>query len=164
MLQMEYNHVRPYVYSHSDPLTNYAHNNQSVGHNWGGNFRELIAVARYHYGRWFADGKLTIGTRGLDFDTPEDSFNYGGNIFKDYEEDRPWDIGVSIGQGNKTKIFIADIQAGYLINPQTNLKVFASVIHRNFDPSQDTLTTFSNSTTWFQVGVRSDIFNWYFDY
>jgi len=164
MLQMEYNHVRPYVYSHSDPLTNYAHNNQSVGHNWGGNFRELIAVARYHYGRWFADGKLTIGTRGLDFDTPEDSFNYGGNIFKDYEEDRPWDIGVSIGQGNKTKIFIADIQAGYLINPQTNLKVFASVIHRNFDPSQDTLTTFSNSTTWFQVGMRSDIFNWYFDY
>lgn len=164
LLQMEYNHVRPYVYAHSDPLTNYAHNNQGVGHMWGGNFREVIAVARYWNGRWFADAKLTLGTRGLDFDTFEDSFNYGGNIFKDYEEDRPYNTNVKIGQGNKTQILIADFQAGYLINPQTNLKLFASVIHRNFDPSQETLTAFSNATTWFQIGLRSDIFNWYFDY
>lgn len=164
LLQIEYNHVRPYVYAHSDPLTNYAHNNQSVGHQWGGNFREVIAVARYHYGRWFADGKLTIGTRGLDFDTPENSLNYGGNIFKDYEEDRPFDTGVKVGQGNKTQVFIADVQTGYLINPQTNLKLFASVIYRNFDPTQETLTAFKDATTWFSVGLRSDIFNWYFDY
>lgn len=164
LLQIEYNHVRPYVYAHSDPLTNYAHNNQGVGHQWGGNFREVIALARYHYGRWFADGKLTIGTRGLDFDTPENSLNYGGNIFKDYEIDRAFDTGVKVGQGNKTQVFIADLQAGYLINPQTNLKLFGSVIYRNFDPTQETLTAFKDSTTWFSVGLRSDIFNWYFDY
>jgi hypothetical protein len=29
LLQLEYNHVRPYVYSHSVPITNYGHNNQS---------------------------------------------------------------------------------------------------------------------------------------
>ncbi len=106
LLQAEYNHVRPYVYAHSDPLTNYAHNNQSLGHNWGGNFREVIAVARYHYRRYFVDMKMTYGQRGLDFDTAEDSFNYGGNIFKDYEEGRPYDTGVSVGQGNKTNIVI----------------------------------------------------------
>ena len=32
LLQLEYNHVRPYVYSHSDPLTNYGHANQSLEH------------------------------------------------------------------------------------------------------------------------------------
>jgi hypothetical protein len=163
-LQAEYNHVRPYVYAHSDPLTNYAHNNQSMGHQWGGNFRELIALARYHHGRYFADAKITFGERGLDFDTAEDSFNYGGNIFKDYELDRPYDTGVKVGQGNKTTIFIADIQAGYLVNPATNLKAFAGVIYRNFDPTQETLTTFKDSTTWFSIGLRCDIFNWYFDY
>ncbi|HEX9980401.1 MAG TPA: gliding motility protein RemB [Flavobacterium sp.] len=164
LLQAEYNHVRPYVYAHSDPLTNYAHNNQSMGHQWGGNFQEVIGIARFHAGRIFADGKITYGVRGLDFDTPENSANYGGNIFKDYEENRPFDTGVKVGQGNKTTVFIADIRAGYLVNPSTNLKFFASVIYRNFDPMQETLTAFKDNTTWFSIGLRSDLFNWYFDY
>ncbi|MNK70993.1 hypothetical protein D3C87_904330 [compost metagenome] len=71
---------------------------------------------------------------------------------------------MKIGQGNKTNVFIADVQGGYLINPMTNLKLFGSLIYRNFDPTQETATTFKQSTTWFSVGLRSDIFNWYFDY
>ena len=164
LLQLEYNHVRPYVYSHSAVITNYGHNNQSVGHQWGGNFEELVAIGRYHKGRYYADAKLTMGTRGLDFDTAADSFNYGGNIYKSYDEKRPYDKGVKVGQGNKTSIFIADIQGGYLINPMTNLKLFGSLIYRNFDPTQETATTFKQSTTWFSIGLRSDVFNWYFDY
>ena len=164
LLQAEYNIVRPYVYSHSDPITNYAHNNQSMGHNWGGNFKELILVARYFKGRYFADAKLTVGTRGLDFNTTEDNFNYGGNIYLDYDENRPFDTGVKVGQGNETKVLIADVQTGYLINPSTNLKVFANITYRNFNPHTTTATTFDQSTTWFSVGIRSDLFNWYFDY
>lgn len=164
LFQVEFNHVRPYVYSHSAVITNYGHNNQSVGHQWGGNFKELIVIARYHKGRLFGDAKFTMGTRGLDFDTAEDSFNYGGNIYKSYDEKRPYDTGVKVGQGNKTSIFIADIQGGYLINPMTNLKLFGSLIYRNFDPTQETAATFKQSTTWFSIGLRSDIFNWYFDY
>lgn len=164
LLQLEYNHVRPYVYSHSDPLTNYAHNNQSMGHQWGGNFQEFIAIARYFKGRWFADAKMTYGKRGLDFDTAENPFNYGGNIYKDYDENRPYDKGVSVGQGNKTTIFIADLQGGYLINPATNLKLFGSLIYRNFNPTADTKFDFKGNTTWFSVGIRADISNWYYDF
>lgn len=164
LLQLEYNHVRPYVYSHSNPLTNYAHSNQSMGHQWGGNFKELIAIARYFKGRWFADAKMTFGQRGLDFDTAENSFNYGGNIYKDYDISRPFDTGVAVGQGNKTTIFIADLQAGYLINPATNLKLFGSLIYRNFNPTVETQRDFKQSTTWFSLGFRADIFNWYMDY
>lgn len=164
LLQLEYNHVRPYVYSHSNPLTNYAHSNQSMGHQWGGNFKEFIAIARYFKGRWFADAKLTYGQRGLDFDTAENSFNYGGNIYKDYDIDRPFDTGVAPGQGNKTTILIADLQAGYLVNPATNLKLFGSLIYRNFDPTVTTAKDFKQNTTWFSLGFRADIFNWYMDY
>ena len=164
LLQLEYNHVRPYVYSHSDPLTNYGHANQSVGHQWGGNFREAIFMARYHHGRYFADAKFTYGIRGLDFNTAEDSYNYGSNIYLNYNEARPFDRNVRIGQGNKTMVAIADVQAGYLINPQTNLKLFASFIYRNFDPTKETLTAFKQSSTWVSLGLRCDIFNWYFDY
>ena len=164
LLQLEYNHVRPYVYSHSVPITNYGHNNQSIGHQWGGNFKEFIAIARYHKGRLFGDAKVTTGTRGLDFNTNEDKFNYGGDIYKDYDENRPFDSGVKVGQGNKTTVFIADIQAGYLINPATNLKLYASYIYRSFDPTQNTISTFTQSTNWFSIGLRADVFNWYFDY
>ncbi len=164
LVQGEYNHVRPYVYSHSDPLTNYGHNNQSLGHQWGGNFKEFVAIVRYHNNRYFADAKFTFGERGLDFDTTEDSFNYGGNIYKDYDVDRPYDTGVKVGQGNKTTIFIADLQVGYLVNPATNMKLIGSIIYRNFNPTKETLTTFKESTTWFSIGLRCDVFNWYFDY
>lgn len=163
-LQLEYNRVRPYVYSHSNPLTNYGHNNQSMGHQWGGNFQELIAIGRYNKGRYFVDSKFTFGVRGLDFDTATDQLNYGGNIYKSYETDRPFDTNVKVGQGNKTNIFIADIQAGYLLNPTTNLKLFCSFIYRNFSPTTETATVLRENTTWFSIGIRTDVFNFYFDY
>ncbi|MFM9825709.1 gliding motility protein RemB [Flavobacterium sp.] len=164
LLQLEYNQVRPYVYSHSDAITNYGHNNQGLGHQWGANFKEFIFIARYNKRRYFADFKLTSGVRGLDFADSGVKSNYGGNIYRDYVLDRFADSGVTVGQGNKTTVFITDLQAGYLINPATNLKLFGSFIYRNFDPSQNTLTTFKESTTWFSLGIRSDVFNWYFDY
>ena len=122
LLQVEYNQVRPYVYSHSNPITNYGHNNQSMGHIWGANFREFIAIARYYKGRYFADAKLIYGQRGFDFNNGTDNFNYGGNIYLDYDENRPYDTGVSIAQGNKTTVMIADLQVGYLVNPAYNLR------------------------------------------
>lgn len=164
LLQVEYNVVRPYVYAHSEPITNYGHNNQSLGHNWGANFTELIAMSRYHRGRYFADAKVTVGKRGFDFDASVDASNYGGNIYIDYDLDRPYNTGVKAGQGNTTNVFIADVQAGYLVNPATNMKVFASLVYRNFDPLQETANIVREGTTWFSVGLRCDIFNWYFDY
>ncbi|WP_333875844.1 energy transducer TonB [Flavobacterium sp.] len=164
LLQTEYNVVRPYVYAHSEVITNYGHNNQSLGHQWGGNFREFIAIARYHNGRYFADAKITVGTRGLDFNNDNDTFNYGSDIYRDYEEGRPYDVGVTVGQGNSTNVFIADLQAGYLVNPVTNMKVFGSLIYRNFTPATETALAVKESTTWFSIGLRCDIFNWYFDY
>ena len=164
LFQIEYNRVRPYVYSHSEPITNYGHNNQSLGHAWGSNFSELIGIARYNKGRYFADAKITYGTRGFDFDTPDNNLNYGGNIYKDYDESRPFNTGVTIGQGNKTKIIIGDVQIGYLVNPATNLKLFGSFVYRNFKPTTETITIFKETTTWFSIGFRTDIFNFYFDY
>lgn len=164
LLQLEYNYVRPYVYSHSSPITNYGHNNQNIGHQWGGNFKEFLAIARYHKGRCFADAKFTVGTRGLDFANSGANSNYGGNIYRDYDLERYADSGVKVGQGNKTAVFIADVQAGYLINPATNLKLFGSYIYRSFDPTQNTATAFNQSTNWFTLGLRADVFNWYFDY
>lgn len=162
-LQAEYNQVRPYTYSHNSIVLNYGHQNQSMAHLWGANFREGILIARYWNGRWFGSAKLTFGERGFDFNTQEDNFYYGGDIYRD-EGDRPFDNGVEIGQGNTTSVFIGEFQGGYLINPATNLKVYASVLFRDFNPDVDTATEFQSNSTWFNLGIRTDLFNWYFDF
>ncbi len=162
MLQFEYNRIRPYTYSHNTIATNYGHNNQSMAHLWGANFSEAILIGRYHYKRWFADAKLIFGVRGLDFNDGTDNFSYGADIFKNYN-DRPFDTGVEVGQGIKTKTFNGNLQAGYIINPASNLKVFTDISFRNFNPESITTSTFKSNTVWFNFGLRTDLFNWYFD-
>ena len=162
LVQFEYNRVRPYTYSHNTIVLNYAHNNQSMAHLWGANFSEAIIIGRYRYKRWFGDAKLIFGTRGLDFNNGTNDFNYGGDIYRS-EVDRPFDTGVEVGQGLKTKTFNGNLQAGFLINPATNLKVFTDITVRNFNPEATTASTFKNNTVWFNFGLRTDLFNRYFD-
>lgn len=162
MLQMEYNRVRPYTYSHNTMVLNYGHNNQSMAHLWGANFSEAILIGRYHYKRWFGNAKLIFGVRGLDFNHGSDNFSYGGDIYRDYNE-RPFDTGIEVGQGIKTKTFNGNVQAGYVINPASNLKVFTDISFRNFNPNATTTSTFKNNTVWINFGIRTDLFNWYFD-
>lgn len=162
MFQLEYNQVRPYTYSHNTIVNNYGHSNQPMAHLWGANFREFIIIGHYNYERWFADAKLIFGTRGLDFNDGTDNFSYGGDIYRNYNE-RPFDTNVKIGQGNKTQTFNAELQAGYIINPVSHLKVFTNISFRNFNPEANTESTFKNSTAWFNIGIKTDLFNWYID-
>ncbi|GAA4289783.1 hypothetical protein GCM10023163_01890 [Aestuariibaculum suncheonense] len=163
LLQAEYNRIRPYTYSHNTIATNYGHNNQSMAHLWGANLSEFILIGRYHYNRWFANAKLIFGVRGLDFNNDNDTYSYGGDVYRDYD-DRPFDTGVEVGQGNKTKVFNGNLQAGYLINPASNLKIFTDITFRDFNPEAETATTFKSNTVWINFGIRTDLFNWYFDF
>ncbi|MFO8147950.1 MAG: gliding motility protein RemB [Gillisia sp.] len=162
-LQAEYNQVRPYTYSHNSVVLNYGHNNQSMAHLWGANFREFIAIVRYRHNRWYGSAKFILGERGFDFNTEKDDAYYGGGIYRS-ERDRPFENGVKIGQGNTTTSIFTEVEAGYIVNPVTNLKVFGSLIYRNFDPMENTSQNSQSNTLWLNVGLRTDIFNWYFDY
>lgn len=162
-LQLEYNQVRPYTFSHNTITLNYGHTNQSMAHLWGANFREYLGIARYRQGRYYGKLKAIYGLRGFDYNTPEDMANYGGNIYRT-EEDRAFENGVEIGQGNTVHSFFTEAEIGYIVNPATNLKFFGSFIYRNFDAETNTESTFDNSTYWLNIGLRTDIFNWYYDY
>ncbi len=162
LLQFEYNRVRPYTYSHNTIVLNYGHNNQSMAHLWGANFSEAVIIGRYNYNRWFADLKFVFGKRGLDF-SDDSNIAYGGDIFTS-ENGRPGDTGIEVGQGNSTNLFHAELQSGYLVNPATNLKLFAYISYRDFNPDANTAKDFNQSTVWFSLGLRTDLFNWYFDF
>jgi hypothetical protein len=161
MLQGEFNIARPYTFSHGEIELNAGHYNQPLTHLWGGNFYEIIGVARYKKDRWFGTGKLIVGKKGFDFEGSD--ISYGGDIWRSYD-DRISDTGNEVGQGNSTNIFIADFQGGYLLNPVTNLQIFGGVTFRNFSPDQSGDVISENNTTWFTIGLKSSLFNWYMDF
>ncbi len=161
LLQGEFNVVRPYTFSHNTIRLNFGHNNQPLAHPKGANFREVIASANYNHKRWFGTARFIYGEQGRDFEG--DATAFGGDIFTS-ENNRPSENGIELLQGNTVTTFFADIQAGYLINPATNLKIFGNLIYRNFDPDAESATTFRNNTTWFNIGFRTDLFNLYNDY
>ena len=51
--QAEFNTVRPYSYASDTITTAYLHNNQSLAHPLGANFKEGVFVADYNYKRWW---------------------------------------------------------------------------------------------------------------
>ncbi len=162
-LQAEYNTVKPYTYSHNKTEINYGHVNQPLAHLWGSNFNEFTFIADYQKNRWFGNAKLTTGIKGFDYNSESDSYSYGGDIYRDNTE-RFDNYGVSTGQGNKATILIGELKAGYLLNPATNLKLFGSVLVRDFKTPVIDPVFENKMTTWFNVGFRTDINNWYFDF
>ncbi len=162
MLQAEYNRVRPYTFSHNTVVLNYANSNQALAHPWGASFYEAILIARYTKDRWYGIAKAIVGERGFDVLQNGDDAFYGGNIYRS-EDDRIADNGNEIGQGNNASFSYAQLEAGYLINPASNLKVYGQFIYRNIDPQFDNARVQGATTTWFNFGIRTDISNWSFD-
>lgn len=158
-LQGEFNYVRPYTFSHKTPILNYGHYGQSIAHNWGANFWETVLIARYQKERWMANFKLILGAKGFD----ENGLNYGGDIFLPYTT-RVQEYNNEVGQGAKATILNTDLQVSYLINPTTDLKVFGGLVFRKFTPEIPTTTFLENTTTWFTLGLKVDLFNWYLDF
>ncbi|PID69533.1 MAG: gliding motility protein RemB [Flavobacteriales bacterium] len=158
-LQGEFNIARPYIYSHETPILNYAHYNQPLGHLWGSNFWEVVGIANYQKDRWYGKVKVNLGNKGFD----QNGLNYGGNIYLS-NDDRISDEGIELLQGNNTRIFIGNIEAGYVVNPATNTKLFAGFLYRNFNPAMPLVNFQKNNTTWFTIGLKADLFNWYFDF
>ena len=161
-LQFEFNQVRPYVYSNNEIVLNYGHNDQSMAHLWGANFREFIAIARYQNERWYGTAKAIYGKRGFEIGDI-DTIYYGGSIYGN-DENIPSEFGIEIGQGNTANTFIGNVELGYIVNPSTNFKVYTNVLYRNNTIAEFDAVNLEESTVWVNFGIRTDIFNWNFDY
>jgi hypothetical protein len=162
MMQLEYNRVRPYTYSHNSVVLNYGNSNQALAHPWGANFYEAILIGRYTKDRWYGIAKAIYGERGYDILQNGDNAFYGGNIYGS-EDDRVSDNGNETVQGNISNFFYGHLEAGYVINPASRLKVFGQVIYRSQNPRYNNDLVRGESTMWLNIGLRTDIMNWSFD-
>ena len=167
-LQTEYNYVRPYTYSHHNPQQNYAHYNQPLAHPLGANFSEAVFMAQYKWKRFEIDASIMRAKYGGDFDG--DTISYGSNLFLStgtYAQEqgltamgsgRPSDFGIEMYQGNLTIIDYKRLAFSYLINPYTNFKISIAMVFRKSHNCYDEV-----NTQFFNFGLKSDLFNYYYD-
>lgn len=153
-LQAEYNHVRPYTYAHNISVQNYGHYNQPLAHPQGANFRELNLLASYRLNRWIFDYKLIACTYGAD----TSGINFEKDIYKPYLT-FVTEFGNKIGQGLKTRLSVHDLKIAWLVNPATNLQLNAGVTIRSEVSDHS-----DKSDIWWWFGLRSSLFNHYYDW
>ncbi|MGI8893259.1 MAG: hypothetical protein ACR2GN_07335 [Bacteroidia bacterium] len=151
--QTEFNYVRPFMYQHLNTLQNYGHYNEALAHPLGANFYESVSFLTYRYRRINLSAQVMYAVSGRDTGT----FNFGSNIFKNYQ-DRPTEFGNVHLQGLETTTLFTDLKLSYLINPKTNMNVELGVINRNLTNDLQ-----EQKTMWVYFGFRTAIYNYYYD-
>jgi hypothetical protein len=161
--RLEYNAARPYTYSHRVVLTNYGHFSSPLAHPWGANFQEFLAQVIYQRKRWELELQFNYGVLGLDTAGGQ---NFGTDIYLSYNG-RAQDEGNSIGQGITGNLIFTQLRAAWVANPATNLKLEAGLRYRNLTASESNITTrpFTlDESLWFFAGLRTELFNRYYDF
>jgi len=151
---VEYNSVRPYTYSETNELINYAEQNEPLAHPWGANFKEALAILNYSYKKFDFRGQLDYGRYGLDVD----STNYGKDIFKLYNKPAK-ENGNYIGQGLTTNLYYMEGTVSYLLNPKYNLRIELGGLYR-----RESNKLGINQTKMITIGLRSSFRNLYHDF
>lgn len=149
-LQLEYNTVRPFTYSHNDPYNSYTHYNQPLAHPLLSNFGELVCIARYQpLPRLALTGRFIHANPGENTATE----NWGANPLLSYEN-RVQDYGNEIGQGIKTTLDIVGVDASWML--YHNVFVDFKLLIRNKNSEDDTRDL---KTSLFGLGFRMNIWN-----
>ncbi|MBK8954373.1 MAG: hypothetical protein IPM34_02315 [Saprospiraceae bacterium] len=151
-IQAEWNVVRPYTYTFRDSIANYSHYHQSLAHPLGANFSEWLCKISYRISdRAFLKFSANYYQKGLD----RDSFNFGGNILKDYDT-RIGDSDNFLLQGEKHRVLNFKLESAYKLWPQTYLDLGIYLRNENSGLNKRTFV-------WFQLGFRMTIAKQSFD-
>jgi hypothetical protein len=144
-VQLEFNSVRPYTYTHFDSLNNWTHYGQSLAHPLGANFREYVALLRYQ-----PTPRLIIRARTLLMETGDDRTgdNWGGNILLDYDT-REQEFNNETGQGVSASTLILGLDASWELFHNCYFDVNVVSRRKNSTDAQ-----FDRNATLFTAGIR----------
>ena len=155
MFILEYNSVRPFTYSQKESATNYGHNYEALAHPYGANFREYLGIVNYRYKRWNFNLKVNVIDGGAE---SNDSISSGSDIFKSYL-DRERDFGYKIGYGDKYVQTIVDTKLSYILNYNYLLN-----LQFGFQNRSQNLSGLISTERLFYFGLKTSLFNLYYDY
>lgn len=147
----EYNYVKPFTFSHGNSMENYGQSYQPLAHPLGSNFKELIGILKYNYKKVAVEFKVIYAQKGFDYD----SLNYGGNIYRSYNDNRQ-EYGNFILQGNNGYSKYAELKFSYLINPKWNNSFEFGIAYKNQKTPQQTY-----NNIFIFAGIRANLYNDY---
>ncbi|RYE30154.1 MAG: gliding motility protein RemB, partial [Sphingobacteriaceae bacterium] len=113
---LEINNAKPYTYTETNAIINYAQNTEPLAHPFGANFREVVGTLNYAIGRFNFYGQAEFGHYGLD---PAATDNFGKDIFKLYINPSKL-LGNYTGQGLTTNLYYTEGRVSYMLNPKYN--------------------------------------------
>jgi hypothetical protein len=160
-LQMEFNFVRPFTYTHTysstniSTLQNYGHFNAPLAHPLGANFKELMLSLTYQKKRWIFEVISTLAKVGLEANLQE---SIGQNIFIP-NNNRANEYGYYTTQGLTTDIVNSTLKASYILNPKSQLILQAGITNRTYKNSIE-----NTANNMIFIGLKTGIMNRYFDF
>jgi len=156
-LQVEYNEVRPYTYTHGLVDQNYSHYGQPLAHPLGANFREFLGFINYR------KNKSELSIQGmcaiLGKDSASATSNVGQNIFLSYNT-RTSEYGNYTTQGIKTTLLQSQIKYTWYIIPDMNMRLELGYIQR----SEKNTKGYALQNPYIYVGFKTSFWNVYRDF
>ena len=141
---VEYNYVKPFSYTvdSSRTIQSYTHNGHELAHPLGSGFSELVLKTHVEYKKFLFNLQLSRIVKEHVINS-----DLGNNIFKPTYSTMPTTL-------VNEKIFYSYIELGYLLNVQTQMKLFVNFFNRKTEDSTERYFTF---------GFRTNLINNYFD-
>jgi hypothetical protein len=144
-VQLEYNYVRPYMYTSFDAGNAYVNYNQNMAHPLGANFMEGIGIIRYQ-----PIERLMLKATGMYYIIGRDTgnTNYGSNIGLSYKNIIQT-YGNYVGQGIRNDVLLLDLVSSYML--YHNFFIDFQIAYRG---SQSELAKFESNSFFIGMGIR----------
>lgn len=146
-LQLEYNTATRFMYMHDPAKVAYKHAGLPLAHPMGTGFQEVVAIADAGFGRYIAQVKLVLGNYERDSTS---AGNAGVDLLKP-DIARP-------GGTFMQELTYVDASLSYQLNQHTNLRIYGGVQRRSLTHSTDNV-----QSTFAYIGIRTNLFNRYYD-
>ncbi|HRH38089.1 MAG TPA: hypothetical protein PK760_07080, partial [Flavobacteriales bacterium] len=148
-VQLEYNAATPFMYMSSPVRQAYVQAGQPLAHPRGNAFNEVVGIIDAGFGRYWLQCKVNVAV--FDKDT-SDTYNDGNDLNKP-DESVPSPNGAL-----SHRLFNMDVNASYLLNPNTNLRFVFGCMRRDLSNSTD-----GAQSTYIYIAFRTNLFNRYYD-
>ncbi len=155
-LQVEWNRIRPFTYTHRDTVSAYTNYNQPLAHPDGANLQEFIGIVRYRpMPKLFITAKAISYKQGLD----SAGYNFGSNPNRLYNDGRLRDYGYDMFSGDPTTCFYGSLTASYELFENFFIDLNGTI--RNY--KRESVGTAVNTTV-VSFGLRWNMFRREYDY
>jgi len=154
----EYNTVKPYTYSGSQPIMSYTQYSESLGDPLGADFKEMIGILNYSIGKFDFQGQLNYAKYQLN----TLGQNVGMIINPPFVPPAYTELATTTnyaGQGINADLRYAEGTVSYLINVKFNLRLEVGALYRD-----ETSSLGDNKTMLFTFGLRSTFRSLYHDF